>query len=118
MSEDYLRELLHATGVAIDQPFDGVRHSTFEALESSLNEMERVYADARAANDQRRALVCRRTVIRAKDRARVISRNPKVPDEKRREKEEMVNWMLVWLENPGVFRAWAALRRGAISLPS
>ena len=110
VSEDYLRELLHAAGVLVDQPFDGVRHSTFEALQSSLNEMELVYAEAQAAGDRQRALLCRRTVIRAKDRARIISRNPNVTEEKRREKEEMVNWMLVWLENPGIFSAWAALR--------
>ena len=48
----------------------------------------------------------------AKDRARVISRNPKVDAEKRKQKEEMVEWMLVWLENPGIFGAWVAQRKG------
>ena len=111
VSEDYLRELLHATSVPVLQPFDGVRQSTFEDLESSLNAMERVYGEAKASGDAPRELLCRRTVIRAKDRARIVSRNPKVAAEKRRQKEEMVNWMLVWLENPGVFSVWAALRR-------
>jgi hypothetical protein len=26
-------------------------------------------------------------------------------------KAEMVDWMLVWLENPGIFEAWARLRK-------
>ena len=54
---------------------------------------------------------CRRVVIQAKDRARLVSRNEKVDPEKRKVKAEMVDWMLVWLENPGIFEAWARLRK-------
>ena len=45
-------------------------------------------------------------MIAAKDHARWAARNP----ERRAEKEEMVLWMLTWLENPPVFPQWAALR--------
>jgi hypothetical protein len=31
--------------------------------------------------------------------------------EKKAQKEEMVQWMLVWLENPKVFPAWADARK-------
>jgi hypothetical protein len=50
-------------------------------------------------------------VIAAKDRARFTSRNPRCSPEKRAVKEEMVQWMLVWLENPAVFAAWVEARK-------
>ena len=43
----------------------------------------------------------------------MISRNPKVDREKRKQKEDMVEWMLVWLENPEVFPAWVEARKKA-----
>jgi hypothetical protein len=43
-------------------------------------------------------------VIAAKDRAKfLVERNPA--------KAEMVQWMLVWLENPEVFPAWVEARK-------
>jgi len=29
-------------------------------------------------------------------------------------KEEMVDWMLVWLDDPAMFPAWAEIRRGRV----
>jgi hypothetical protein len=102
VSESYLRELLRDTGLPFDQPYAGIRQHTFEELEGSLREMLEVY---RAANDAgERARYCRRQVIAAKDRAKfLVERNPA--------KEEMVQWMLVWLENPEVFPAWVEARK-------
>jgi hypothetical protein len=34
-----------------------------------------------------------------------------VDAEKRRQKAEMTEWMLVWLENPGIFAAWVTQRK-------
>src|SRR5205823_6429167 len=114
VSESYLRELLHGTGLPISQPFDGVRQGSFEELQKSLEELERVYAEAVAGGDSERARDCRRVVIGAKDRARFVAKNANVSAEKRAQKEEMAGWMLVWLENPGVFPAWVRLRLGEI----
>jgi hypothetical protein len=111
VSESYLRELLHATGLEVAQPYCGARLGSFEDLEASLLQMEREYTKAVTNQDRARATACRRVVIQAKDRARVISRNEKVDPEKRRQKEEMVEWMLVWLENPGIFESWVSLRK-------
>jgi hypothetical protein len=113
ISENYLRELLHSTGLEIAQPFCGARLSSFGELEASLLAMEQEYAKAVANQDWTQATACRRTVIQAKDRARLISRNQKVDPLKRRQKEEMVEWLLVWLENPGIFEAWVTLRKHA-----
>ena len=117
VSESYLRELLRGTGLPFDQPYAGIRQHTFEELEESLGAMLRVYADAMAAGDRERARYCRRLVIGAKDRARFVARDSRTPAEKRQVKEEMAEWMLVWLENPEVFPAWVEARKRVRSAP-
>ncbi len=111
VSESYLRDLLRATGLPFEQPYAGVRQHTFEELEESLREIGMVYAEAVSAGNRERARYCRRQVIAAKDRAKFLARNRRIPPEKKREKEEMVQWMLVWLENPAVFPAWVEARK-------
>ena len=113
ISESYLRELLRGTGLPVAQPFGGVRQSSFDELEESLREIESVYTEAMAKGDVARATACRRVVIQAKDRARMVSRNEKTDPDQRKQKEQMVEWMLVWLENPGIFESWVALRKKA-----
>jgi hypothetical protein len=111
VSESYLRDLLRDTGIPFEQPYAGIRQHSFEELEQSLSEMLAVYVEAIAAGDRERARYARRQVIGAKDRARFQSRNPRLAPEKRAQKEEMAQWMLVWLENPEVFPAWAEARK-------
>ncbi len=111
ISESYLRDLLRATGLPFSQPYAGIRQKTFEELESDLREMLAVYTQAVQAGDRRRARYCRRQIIAAKDRARFSLRVPKASPAKKAQKEEMVQWMLVWLENPEVFPAWVEIRK-------
>jgi hypothetical protein len=111
VSESYMRELLRATGLPIEQPYAGIRQHTLEELEQSLAEMLGVYADAMTAGERGRARYCRRQVIGAKDRARFIANDGRTPSDKKAVKEEMVEWMLVWLDNPEVFPAWVAARK-------
>ena len=111
VSESYLRDLIRQTGLPFEQPFAGVRQHTFEELEESLREMLKVYSEAAGAGDRERARYCRRQVIAAKDRARFLSRSSRMPPEKQAMKEEMLDWMLVWLENPEVFPSWVEARK-------
>jgi hypothetical protein len=111
VSESYLRDLLRATGLPFDQPYSGIRQHTFEELEHSLRAMLRVYGDSLAAGHRDRARYCRRQVIAAKDRAKFLAVTPHGTPEKRTQKEEMAQWMLVWLENPEVFPAWVDARK-------
>jgi hypothetical protein len=113
VSESYLRDLLRQTGLPFEQPYSGVRQHTFEELEQSLRELLAVYSQAFAAGDRDLARYCRRQVIAAKDRAKFLAANPKTA-EKQAEKNEMAQWMLVWLENPEVFPAWVDARKLAL----
>jgi hypothetical protein len=116
VSESYLRGLLHQAALPFEQPYAGIRQHTFEELEQSLGEMLRVYGEAKAVGDRDRARYCRRQVIGAKDRARFLAGDSRTPPEKQARKAEMVQWMLVWLENPEVFPAWVDARKRAVGV--
>jgi hypothetical protein len=111
ISESYLRRLLHETGIPVEQPWAGIRQHNFAELEDSLVAMEQVYGEAVARGDRERARYCRKLVIQSKDHARLAARSAKATPDKTAEKEEMVQWMLVWLENPGVFSTWVRIRK-------
>ena len=115
ISESYLRRLLQETSLPFEQPWAGIRQHTFEELEESLAAMEKAYRAAVNAGDRELTRYCRRQVIQAKDQARLAARNPKATTDRQKQKDEMVQWMLVWLENPGVFESWAKLRRPQIN---
>jgi hypothetical protein len=108
VSEGYLRRLLRESGVPLSPLVEGVRQEDFDALERSLLVLLEEYE---RGGRERQAAV-RRLVIQAKDHARWAARKP----ERREIREEMVLWMLTWLENPGVFREWVKLRRVAQDL--
>jgi hypothetical protein len=98
-------EDVRASGISADAPWHGVSLHNFEDLRNSLCAFTEVY-------EQRAELqaFCRREVIRAKDRARYISRSSYVTEPTRSSKAEMVEWLLVWLSHPAIFPAWSELR--------
>lgn len=96
VSDSYLRRLLRASGAALHPLVEGVRQEDFAALERTLLAL---------LGEERRA--ARTLVIEAKLHARwVLKKHP--------EKEEMILWMLTWLENPGIFPQWLAIRKEAL----
>ena len=107
VSEHYLRELLRDSGVPLTPLVEGVRQGDFAELERTLAALEGEYEVAMEAGDRMRARRIRAVVISAKDHARLAARNA----EKRAVKEEMVLWMLTWLENPPLFASWLAARK-------
>src|ERR1035441_4548680 len=100
-----------ATIFAKASPVRLIEIKSSKASVGQNSEFRAVHTEAVAAQDRARARYARRQVIAAKDRARFLSRSPRTPAEKKAQKEEMVQWMLVWLENPEVFPAWAAARK-------
>ena len=107
VSDSYLRQLLRDSGIPLHPLIEGVCQDTFENLERTLLQLETQYESGDAA--ARKA--CRDLVIRAKDHARFA--RAKMP-----EKEEMILWMLTWLENPPAFPIWLALRKQHTSVAS
>ena len=110
VSAEYLRRLLRQSSVPLTPLVEGVRQDTFEHLERTLLALEREYE----STGEPRRTACRREVIAAKDRARWALRRLPEADPRRETRQEMSLWMLTWLENPGVFSAWLALRVGQL----
>ena len=102
ISETTLREC----GIPIAAPWCGVNAHSFDQLEACLCGLSRVYAERAELQHY-----CRHQVIAAKDRARWISKSVNVDAGRRAMKAEMVEWMLVWLDDPALFPAWVGLRR-------
>jgi hypothetical protein len=102
ISETTLREC----GIPIEAPWSGVNTHSLDQLEACLAELSRVYASRAELQHY-----CRHQVIAAKDRARWVSKSVNVDEARRSMKAEMVEWMLVWLDDPALFPAWVQLRR-------
>jgi len=101
--ESYLRRLLRESGVPLMPRVEGVRQESFTVLESSLMKLLQEYL----RGDRASQLAVRRLVIEARTHARWASRR----EDRRAEKQEMMLWMLTWLENPPLFPEWLRLRR-------
>ena len=115
----YVLEVLHETETEVDRSLGGlpldlrgrVHSGSPDAAAESLLAMSTEYAQARNAKDAVRAEDVRRAVRQAKDRLRLTLRRKNLREETRGEKQELLEWFLVWLENPGVFPAWLEAKR-------
>jgi hypothetical protein len=115
VSESHLRKLIRECGLPLDPVVEGVRQQSIESLERTLVALAQEYEAAAAAGDRTRMRECRQAVLTGREHARWAMR--RAGDEQVRErKKEMAEWMLVWLENPGVFATWVRLRRRAWSM--
>jgi hypothetical protein len=103
---DISEATLRACDVPVEAPWCGVNAHSFDDLEVCLRELSRIYAERADLGRY-----CRDQVIAAKESARWASKSPNVTEDKRAMKAEMVEWMLVWLDDPSLFPAWIALRR-------
>jgi hypothetical protein len=114
VSEKRLRDLLLDSGWPLAPMVEGVRQEDLTHLERTLLALSQQYRDAARSVD--RALQARiRGIVRVgKDHARLVARNPKVDEIKRAGKQEMILWMLTWLENPEVFELWVGLRKARL----
>jgi len=106
VSETAMRRILRESGAPLAPLVEGVRQENFAELERTLLA---VLGEYEAAGGRERRMMCRRAVIRAKDHARLALK--RLPEERRAAKEEMILWMMEWLENPALFRQWLELRK-------
>lgn len=113
ISRSDLRRLLRQCGAPLAPLVEGVRQDSFADLERTLFALDHEYAAAIDVGDTAGARACRELVIEAKDHARFAARSAKCTPDERAAKEEMILWMLTWLENPAVFSTWLELRKRA-----
>lgn len=111
VSERTMREILRHAAVPLAPVVEGVNQETLQTLERTLAGLAAEYEEG----DAGRKRFIREVVITAKDHAWLAAHGPKVAQEKKAQKREMLLWIQTWLENPGLFAAWAALRRRTLA---
>lgn len=97
--------MLRGSGVPLHPLVEGVRQESMEALERTLGALADVYEAGTLEQKQR----CRGEVIEARQHA--LWAQARLEGREREARERMRETMLVWLENPAVFRAWVEARR-------
>ena len=106
ISDTYLRQLLRESSTPLSAEVEGVVTSSRENAERTLTALAEAYTSG--------AREVRRLAIEAKTRLRMaIAREPDV--QKKRDREEILLWVMTWLENPASFPIWLQLRKHAAS---
>lgn len=121
VSRAYVLDVIAETQIPIDRALGGlpvdlrgrVHYHDLDAASASLTDMTSEYQAARARDDKTRAEDCRRAVRKGKDRLKLLVRRDNLSPPKREEKQELLQWFLVWLEAPPLFPGWLELRRRA-----
>ncbi len=90
-----------------------LKFSDFRRTINSIRQLENLRQKFTAENDKKGLRLVRETGIKGKNRARMISKNPKVAGQKRAEKAEIAEWFTIWLQNPEVFETWVTLRQNS-----
>ena len=114
-------ELRHAEVLEMDarwrtrDPYDAafrnvLKFSTFEETAASIRRLDNLRKQFRRKGDKEGLRRVHETVLKGKQRAQMIARNPSVNERKRAEKAEMAEWFTVWLNQPEIFEDWLGLR--------
>ena len=114
-------ELRHAEILELDarwrtqDPYEAafrnvLKFSTFEEAAQSIRRLDNLRKQFRRKGDKGGLRRVQETVLKGKQRAQMIARNPNVNERKRAEKAEMAEWFTVWLNQPDIFEDWLALR--------
>ena len=111
MGDRAFRDLLRFSGVPLAPVVEGVRQDDFQNLERTLLLLAQEYMQGDTARKKR----VRALVIESKNHARFAAGNSTMSGEKRAEKEEMILWLMTWLENPAVFEMWVPLRKARLA---
>ncbi|MDA1314624.1 MAG: hypothetical protein O2968_14890 [Acidobacteria bacterium] len=118
VSRSYLLDILSHTQIPVARSLGGlpvdlrhrVKFADAEQAARSLADMQGEYEKAKASGDGQRAADCRRAVRQGKERLQRLQNRANLPDTKRAEKQEILQWFLVWLESPSLFRDWLTVR--------
>ena len=123
-SPDYIAGVLETAGLRVvwstqadtdghyEEEFHDLLHfGTLEEAEMCLIRLDELLRRFRVEHEKAAAERVLEVARLGRRRAEMIARNPKVEPQKRAEKEEMMNWFVIWLETPDAFFDWLELRK-------
>lgn len=102
----------------IESPYDAMfrnilKFADFKQTLVSIRHLENLRKKFLAENDREGLRRVQETTLKGKRRAQMIAKNEKVAPEKRAEKQEIVEWFTIWLQNPAIFESWVKLRQNS-----
>jgi len=95
---------------AVESPASAVRPTLDEAVESigKLEELRKTFVTACDKTGLRRV---RESALNSKQGAQLITDNKDVDEHTRSVNREIVEWLILWLQQPELFETWLDLRR-------
>jgi hypothetical protein len=87
-----------------------LKFSDFTQAAASIKRLDNLRKQFARKKDQAGLRRVRDTVLKGKQRAEMIARNPNVNQRKRDEKTEIAQWFALWLQSPEIFDDWLHLR--------
>ncbi len=90
-----------------------LKFSDFNQTLNSIRQLENLRQKFIKENDKEGLRLVRDTGIKGKNRATMISKNPKVEKQKRLEKAEIAEWFKLYLQSPEIFENWIKLRQNS-----
>ena len=81
------------------------------ALEAGLRQLHAALSAAQSVGDAAAVERARLAARRFRRRALLMAAHPRLHRQIRAEKQEMADWLLLWLEMPDAFFDWLEIRR-------
>ncbi len=123
-SADYIAGVLETAGLRVvwstradtegryEEEFRDLLHfANLEEAEMCLVRLDELLRKFRAEGERAAAERVLEVARLGRRRAEMIARNPRVEAPKRAEKEEVMQWFKIWLEQPDAFFDWLELRK-------
>lgn len=102
----------------LESPYDAMfrnilKFSDFKETLISIRRLENLRKKFASDGDKEGLRLVRETVLKGKNRATMIAKNPKIETAKRAEKAEIAEWFTLWMQSPEVFENWVLLRQNS-----
>lgn len=103
---------------AADRPYDAALRnilstSSLAATERSIRDLENLRRKYKSENDKEGLRLIRETAIAERQKLVKLAEKPNASSESRSLKEEIANWLRIWLETPEVFEHWVDVRKNS-----
>lgn len=103
---------------AMEEPYASrlkgvLKFEDLASAEISLRKLFEIFCEFREVSDREGTSLVRSMVLKGKERAASLARNPRVSPAKRWEKQEIAQWFHVWLETTDLFFDWLELRKNS-----
>jgi hypothetical protein len=105
ISPSYLRRLLRESGAPLSPTVEGVLQDSLDNLARTLSALSAVYPQ--------QPQLTRTLVLEAKAHAKLALRRDPYPTDR----QQKIDWMIRWLENPDIFPLWVKLQQRATGTP-